>query len=90
MKHAIIPVTLASLLAACFAAGASAQTATAALAATAGNATAGTVTFAQKGDKMTVSAKVSGLPPGAPGCPVHEKGDCSAAEQRTSAGFVWR
>jgi Cu-Zn family superoxide dismutase len=86
MKHAIIPVTLASLLAACFAASASAQTATAALAATAGNATVGMVTFTQKGDKVTVSAKVSGLSPGPHGIHVHEKGDCSAADGMSAGG----
>ena len=86
MKRAIIPVTLATLLATCFAASASAQTATATLAATAGNATAGTVTFAQKGDKVTVSAQVSGLAPGAHGIHVHEKGDCSAADGMSAGG----
>ena len=86
MKHMIISVASATLLATCFVVTASAQTATATLAATAGNATAGTVTFAQKGDKVTVSAKVSGLAPGAHGFHLHEKGDCSAADGMSAGG----
>ena len=39
-----------------------AQSAVARLEPTKGNATAGTVTFTQKGDKVAVEAKVSGLP----------------------------
>jgi Cu-Zn family superoxide dismutase len=65
---------------------AQAQTATATLAPTAGNTTAGTVTFAQKGDKVMINAKVSGLAPGAHGFHVHEKGDCSAADGMSAGG----
>lgn len=72
-------------VAVCFAMGASAQTATATLAPTAGNTAAGTVAFTQKGDKVTVTAKVSGLAPGGHGFHIHEKGDCSAPDA-TSAG----
>ena len=76
---------LGGLVVVCYAVGASAQTATAILAPTAGNTTAGTVTFTQKGDKVTVTAKVSGLSPGGHGFHIHEKGDCSASDA-TSAG----
>ena len=62
-----------------------AQTATATIAPTAGNTAKGTVTFAQKGDKVTVTAQLSGLAPGGHGFHVHEKGDCSAPDA-TSAG----
>ena len=76
-----------AFLAACLAAAtAQAQTATATLAPTAGNTTAGTVTFTQKGDKVTVNAKLSGLAPGAHGFHVHEKGDCSAPDGASAGG----
>jgi len=76
----------AGLAVACLAAmDASAQTATATIAPTAGNAAKGTVTFTQKGDKVTVTAQISGLSPGGHGFHVHEKGDCSAPDA-TSAG----
>jgi superoxide dismutase, Cu-Zn family len=63
-----------------------AQTATATLAPTAGNTAAGTVTFTQQGDKITVSAKVTGLAPGGHGFHVHEKGDCSAPDAMSAGG----
>ena len=59
--------------------------ATATLKPTAGNTAAGTVTFAQKGDKVSMVAKISGLSPGPHGFHIHEKGDCSAPDG-TSAG----
>ncbi len=55
------------------------------LAPTAGNKAAGTVTFAQSGDKVRVTAEITGLTPGAHGFHVHDKGDCSAPDA-TSAG----
>lgn len=76
---------LGGLIAICFAAGAAAQTATATLSPTAGNSASGAVSFTQKGDKVTLSAKVSGLAPGGHGFHIHEKGDCSAPDG-TSAG----
>ena len=65
---------------------ASAQSAVARLEATKGNATAGTVTFTQKGDKVLVEAKVSGLTPGGHGFHIHEKGDCSSGDGMSAAG----
>jgi Cu-Zn family superoxide dismutase len=77
---------MAGFSAACLATiSASAQTATATIAPTAGNTAKGTVTFTQKGDKVTVTAQLSGLAPGGHGFHVHEKGDCSAPDA-TSAG----
>jgi len=81
-----VPLLGAFLTACLAAASAEAQTATATLAPTAGNTTAGTVTFTQKGDKVTVNAKLSGLAPGAHGFHVHEKGDCSAADAASAGG----
>jgi len=86
MKHSTAAPLLSAFFAACLAAAAQAQTATATLAPTAGNTTAGTVTFAQKGDKVMVNAKVSGLAPGAHGFHVHEKGDCSASDGMSAGG----
>lgn len=55
------------------------------LAPTAGNAANGLVSFSQDGDKLRVSAEISGLTPGPHGFHVHDKGDCSAPDA-TSAG----
>ena len=87
MRHFTAGALLSAFFAACLAAAtAQAQTATATLAPTAGNTTAGTVSFTQKGDKVTVSAKVSGLTPGGHGFHVHEKGDCSAPDGNSAGG----
>ncbi|HTP47013.1 MAG TPA: superoxide dismutase family protein [Casimicrobiaceae bacterium] len=56
------------------------------LAPTAGNTAAGSVSFAQKGDKVTVTAKISGLSPGGHGFHIHEKGDCSAPDAMSAGG----
>ena len=53
---------------------------------TEGNNVAGTVTFTQKGDKVRVAGKISGLKPGQHGIHVHEKGDCSAADGASAGG----
>jgi superoxide dismutase, Cu-Zn family len=86
MRLSTVARLLAGLAAACFAVAAPGQTATATLAPTAGNSAKGTVTFTQKGDKVAVDAKVSGLKPGAHGFHVHEKGDCSAADGMSAGG----
>lgn len=80
---ALLPVIAA--LAAC-ATGPSSPRAEAALSPTQGNAASGTVTFQQNGDKMMVYAMVTGLPPGAHGFHIHEKGDCSAADGSSAGG----
>lgn len=77
---------LSLFFAAWLAGAAQAQTATATLAPTAGNTTSGTVTFTQKGDKVMVNAKASGLTPGGHGFHVHEKGDCSASDGMSAGG----
>jgi Cu-Zn family superoxide dismutase len=86
MKRSGAALLMGGFTVACLATiSASAQTATATIAPTAGNAVKGTVTFTQKGDKVTVTAQLSGLAPGGHGFHVHEKGDCSAPDA-TSAG----
>jgi len=78
---------LAGIIAAGFASStAAAQTATATVAPTAGNTAKGTVTFTQKGDKVSVTAHLSGLSPGSHGIHVHEKGDCSAPDAMSAGG----
>ena len=85
MKHSTAAPLLSALFSACLAA-AQAQTATVTLASTAGNTAAGTVTFEQKGGKVAINAKVSGLAPGGHGFHIHEKGDCSAADGMSAGG----
>ncbi len=54
---------------------------------TKGNTAAGTVTFQQRGDHVTVTAKLSGLKPNAEhGFHVHEKGDCSSGDGMSTGG----
>jgi Cu-Zn family superoxide dismutase len=54
---------------------------------TKGNAVRGNVTFTQSGDKVQVTAKVTGLKPNAEhGFHVHEKGDCSSGDGMSAAG----
>ena len=77
---------LGAMITAFLAAASQAQTATATLAPMAANTAAGTVTFTQKGDTMTISAKVSGLLPGGHGFHIHEKGDCSAPDAMSAGG----
>ena len=63
-----------------------AQSAIAQLQPTQGNSTTGTVTFTQKGSRVAVVAKVSGLTPGSHGFHIHEKGDCSARDGMSAGG----
>lgn len=64
----------------------SAAQANAAVVPTAGNTAAGTVRFEQRGGQTLVTARITGLKPGAEhGFHVHEKGDCSSPDA-TSAG----
>jgi superoxide dismutase, Cu-Zn family len=86
MTRSTIAPLLGATAVAFLALGAEAQTATATLAPTQGNTAAGTVTFTQKGDKVTVSAKVTGLTPGGHGFHIHEKGDCSAPDAMSAGG----
>jgi Cu-Zn family superoxide dismutase len=52
-----------------------------------GSQVAGNVNFAERGDKVLVSVKVSGLKPNSQhGFHVHEKGDCSSADALTAGG----
>ncbi|MGL2964229.1 superoxide dismutase family protein [Flavobacterium sp. RSB2_4_14] len=48
----------------------------------------GTATFTQKGNEVTLVAKLAGLKPGTHAIHIHEKADCSAADA-ASAGGHW-
>ena len=79
-------IALTALVAGCASMMASGPSAVATLAPTKGNATAGTVSFVQKGDKVVVTARVSGLAPGAHGFHIHEKGDCASDDAMSAGG----
>ena len=61
-------------------------TAVATLETTKGNASSGSVDFVQKGNKVLVTAKMSGLSPGAHGFHIHDKGDCSSGDGMSAGG----
>ena len=86
MKQALGVMAIGVLVAGCAAMEPAGPAAVADLKPTAGNSTTGTVTFTQKGDKVVVVAKLSGLAPGNHGFHVHEKGDCSAADGMSAGG----
>lgn len=80
-------IAAAVLLAACSSMGGAGPQAVATLEPTKGNMAAGTVTFQQNGDRVLVTAKVTGLPPNSEhGFHVHEKGDCSSDDGMSTAG----
>ena len=80
-------VLLAGLLGGCATMGGGGPRATAQLQPTRGNDVTGNVTFTQKGDKVVVAAKVSGLKPNQEhGFHVHEKGDCSSGDGMSASG----
>jgi Cu-Zn family superoxide dismutase len=85
MIHRLVPFAVA-LLAACASMTPAGPKVSAALVPTAGNKAAGSVTFTPNGDRVRVVAKVTGLPPGAHGFHIHEKGDCSAADGMSAGG----
>ena len=60
--------------------------AVATLEATKGNTANGTVSFVQKGDRVVVTARVTGLAPGPHGFHIHEKGDCSSGDGMSAGG----
>jgi Cu-Zn family superoxide dismutase len=61
--------------------------ATAQLQPTKGNTASGTVAFTQRGSKVLVEVKVSGLSPGAEhGFHIHENGDCGSGDGMSTGG----
>jgi superoxide dismutase, Cu-Zn family len=88
VKHALGAVAIAGVLAGCASMGMGAKPAAVAdLQPTTGNTARGQVTFTQDGDSVRVTAKLSGLKPGAEhGFHVHEKGDCSSGDGMSTGG----
>ncbi len=83
----VIGLTMAgALLAGCASMVPAGPTASAVLEPTKGNTTAGIVQFVQKGDKVVVDARVTGLSPGGHGFHIHEKGDCSSGDGLSTGG----
>jgi Cu-Zn family superoxide dismutase len=86
MKRWIGMAAVGMLTAGCASMMASGPSATATLEATKGNTVGGKVVFVQKGDKVFVTANVSGLAPGPHGFHIHEKGDCSSGDGMSAGG----
>ena len=86
LPRTALALSLAALAAGCASMMPAEPGARATLAATAGNQASGTVGFVTRGDKVRVSAKVAGLPPGPHGFHIHEKGDCSAPDAMSAGG----
>jgi Cu-Zn family superoxide dismutase len=86
MKRAIGGVVIGIGVAGCAGMMAGGPSATATLEATKGNTAGGKVVFVQKGDKVFVTANVSGLTPGDHGFHIHEKGDCSSGDGMSAGG----
>ena len=86
MKQTLGFLIIAALVAGCTTMGASGPTAVAVLEATKGNTAGGTVSFFQKGDKVVVIARVSGLSRGNHGFHIHEKGDCGSGDGMSAGG----
>lgn len=80
-------LSLTAALSACGTMGSAGPKAVATLEPTKGNTAAGTVTFQQMGDKVLVTADITGLKPNAEhGFHAHEKGDCSSGDGMSTAG----
>ena len=86
MRNTAGIIALTAFAAACASIAPSCWAAVATLEPTKGNTASGTVSFVQKGDKVVVTARVTGLAPGAHGFHVHEKGDCSSGDGMSAGG----
>ena len=86
MKNALI-IVLLPLVAACQSMSHDGPKASAALEPTKGSTVRGSANFTQHGDKVRVTANVSGLKPnGEFGFHVHEAGDCSSGDGMSTKG----
>jgi len=85
--HRSLVVAASALLAACQSVPADAPKAQAALEPTKGSTVRGSVSFVQIGDKVRVTANVTGLKPnGEFGFHIHEAGDCSSGDGMSAKG----
>lgn len=90
MKRIVVLAAAAALAAGCGMmrhSGDGGAKAVAELEPTKGNTARGAVTFTQSGEKVRVTARLSGLKPNAEhGFHVHEKGDCSSGDGMSAGG----
>jgi len=87
MRATLSVAAIALLASGCATMGGGGPRAVASLEPTKGSTTRGTVTFAQRGDRVRVTAQLSGLKPGAEhGFHIHEKGDCSSGDGMSAGG----
>jgi Cu-Zn family superoxide dismutase len=86
MKRWLGAAVIVVLTAGCAGMAARGPSATAMLEPTKGNNVGGKVDFEQKGDKVFVTAIVSGLAPGEHGFHIHEKCDCSSGDGMSAGG----
>lgn len=86
MRILLAALSCLVIMGGCAGLGGKTASATASLQPTKNSKVGGTVSFAQKGDKVLVVANVNGLTPGLHGFHVHEKGDCSAADAMSAGG----
>jgi Cu-Zn family superoxide dismutase len=86
MNRVIVVAVAGALVGGCAGMTGDQPSATAVLEATKGSTAGGTVNFVQKGDKVVLTANVSGLTPGSHGFHIHEKGDCSSGDGMSAGG----
>jgi Cu-Zn family superoxide dismutase len=86
MKNVIKAATCAMLLSACAAMEPDGPTAVAMVRPASGSQVRGEAKFTQVGNRVRVTAEITGLSPGAHGFHIHEKGDCSAADGMSTGG----
>lgn len=79
-------IALVAFAAGCVSAAQPGKAAVATLEPTQGNTASGTVNFVQTGDKVVVTARVTGLAPGSHGFHIHEKGDCTSPDGMSAGG----
>jgi Cu-Zn family superoxide dismutase len=86
MIRTILLLAAGALLSACSSMGMRSPAAVAVLVPTKGYQASGTVHFVQRGSKVLVEARVTGLTPGLHGFHVHEKGNCTAPDASSAGG----
>jgi Cu-Zn family superoxide dismutase len=87
MRRNLLALSILAVAAGCQSVPADAPKAGATLQPTKGSTVSGTAEFVQVGDKVRVTAKVSGLKPnGEYGFHIHEAGDCSSGDGMSAKG----
>lgn len=86
-QHVVLGIAASAVLAACQSIPPDAPRASAKLEPTKGSTVRGNVNFVQIGDKVRVTASVTGLKPGGEfGFHIHEAGDCSSGDGMSTKG----